>query len=178
MTILTAVDGEHVPSRPVEVGAELARKCDEELVVLHVMPQDVFDERRDEDHQEGFVPAPMLAPAISYREPGTEVSETGTTGDDGARDEHEYTIEDGEDDAAGAARTVVEETLDDPGQLTVQGRVGEPVEQIVDEIDRQDARYLVVGGRKRTPVEKTIFGSTSQSVLQNADVPVMTVRND
>ena len=47
MTILAAIDGEEVPSETVEVAGELARQFDEELVVLHVMPQEAFDELKE-----------------------------------------------------------------------------------------------------------------------------------
>jgi len=41
-----------------------------------------------------------------------------------------------------------------------------------------EARYLVVGGRKRTPVGKALFGSVTQSLLLNADCPVVTLMDD
>lgn len=46
---------------------------------------------------------------------------------------------------------------------------------IADYAEKQDARYLVVGGRKRSPTGKAIFGSTTQSILLNATCPVLTV---
>jgi nucleotide-binding universal stress UspA family protein len=55
------------------------------------------------------------------------------------------------------------------------GRVGKPATGILSVADEHDAQYLVIGGRKRSPVGKTIFGSTTQSVLLNADCPVITV---
>lgn len=55
------------------------------------------------------------------------------------------------------------------------GVVGNPAEEILRYAQEQDGRYLVVGGRKRTPIGKAIFGSVTQSVLLNADRPVLTV---
>lgn len=46
---------------------------------------------------------------------------------------------------------------------------------IADYAEKHDARYLVVGGRKRSPTGKAIFGSTTQSILLNATCPVLTV---
>lgn len=169
MTILTAVDGERMPSRPVEVGYELAQQFGEELVVLHVMPQKQYEARKeatDVDDQ-SYV---TFAPEVSYG-----------SGSDGARKTsggsgHPYNIEDGQEHAANAAQSVVKGTLDDWSDVTFQGRVGDPVDEIIDETERRDARYLVVGGRKRSAVGKAVFGSTAQSVILNADVPVVTVK--
>lgn len=55
------------------------------------------------------------------------------------------------------------------------GRVGSPAEQIVEYADDRDASYVVLGGRKRSPAGKVIFGSVIQSVLLEADRPVVTV---
>lgn len=163
MSILAAVDGEQVPSRPVEVGYELARQFDEELVVLHVMPQEVFDGIRDSstDRSGGLFPVP----GVSY-------------GEGGPSDRHQYSVEDGGDDAADLARDVVEETLDDRRDVTFLGRVGDPAEEILGEAERSEPRYLVIGGRKRTPVGKAMFGSITQSVLLNAPLPVVTVMHE
>lgn len=56
------------------------------------------------------------------------------------------------------------------------GRVGKNrVAAILRYVDDVDARYLVVGGRKRSPTGKAIFGSVTQSVLLEAELPVLTV---
>lgn len=58
------------------------------------------------------------------------------------------------------------------------GRVGEPARQIVQYANEQDASYVVIGGRKRSPAGKAIFGSTTQSVLLNSTRPVVTVMRE
>jgi len=87
----------------------------------------------------------------------------------------EYYVDDATNDARATAREIVESALEETAGITVEGSVGETSEKILDVTDRHDARYLVIGGRKRTPVGKAIFGSTTQSVLLHADVPVLTV---
>ena len=53
------------------------------------------------------------------------------------------------------------------------GLRGSPSEEIVDYADKHDARYIVVGGRKQSPVGKALFGSVAQSVLLKAHQPVV-----
>lgn len=54
-----------------------------------------------------------------------------------------------------------------------KGLVGDPATRIVDYAEDHDARYVIVAGRKRSPAGKVIFGSVSQTVLLNADCPVV-----
>jgi len=50
---------------------------------------------------------------------------------------------------------------------------GDPAEQILDVATAEDANLIVVAGRKRSPTGKALFGSVTQSVILNADRPVM-----
>ena len=165
MTVLTAVDGEVVPSDAVEVGQSLADRFGESHVVLHVMPQEVFEEFRGTSGGRSSVSA--LASAVSY----------GASGG-GSNAGNGYSVEDGERHAAGVARDVVRDTLDTTDGVVLQGRVGDPVEEIMAETDRRDARYLVIGRRKRSPVGKAVFGSVTQSVLLGEERPVVTVPSE
>lgn len=177
MVILAAVDGEQVPDRVVEVGYDLASEHEEELIVMHVMPQEQFDERREATSGSGASLGPMLAREVSYGGGGGgESTRSGASGPSGGASA--YDIEDAQRDAESVARDVTDETLDEYQNVTFQGRVGEPVEELLGEADRQDARYLVIGGRKRTPVGKAVFGSITQSVLLSADMPAVTVMKE
>jgi nucleotide-binding universal stress UspA family protein len=55
------------------------------------------------------------------------------------------------------------------------GLIGNAADEIVRYSDEHDARYVVLGGRRRSPVHKAIFGSVTQSVLLNAERPVLTI---
>jgi nucleotide-binding universal stress UspA family protein len=164
MVILAAIDGEEVPSQVVLEGQELATSFDEELLVLHVMPQETFEELREKTTDQ--IPVPF-APGMSYGESSSSTSK-GTSNTP-------YTIEDGEQNAAGLAQDVVESTLNDQSGVVCTGRVGDPVTEILNEAERTNARYIVIGGRKRTPIGKVVFGSSTQSILLNADRPVLAV---
>ena len=52
----------------------------------------------------------------------------------------------------------------------------EPAEEILAVADDASAELIVIGMRRRTPVGKLLLGSTSQRVLLEADVPVLTVK--
>jgi nucleotide-binding universal stress UspA family protein len=170
MAVVAAIDAEQRPAQSVSVGYDLASRYDDELIVLHVMPQDLFDRRRrargDSEDVSGGSPTP-----VSYGSPGSGSSERTSS-------VTPYSVDDAEEDAAEVGQEVLDETLEEYEDVTVQGRVGTPAEEILAEAKRADARYLVIGGRKRTPIGKAVFGSTTQSVLLDADRPVVTVMRD
>ncbi|MFD1513340.1 universal stress protein [Halomarina rubra] len=62
--------------------------------------------------------------------------------------------------------------------FTSHGAVGEEGETIVELAERLDADLVIVGGRKRSPTGKAVFGSTAQEVILNAPCPVTFVRGD
>lgn len=165
MAILSAIDGTQSSGAVVQTGYDLATAFDEELIVLHVMPQDQFENISERFQSEGSVTYPI--------ETKGDVSVPASAGEgDG------YPVDIAADDAASVARESIPDTIGSDANISTRGRVGEPTDEITKEIDRSDARYLVIGGRKRSPVGKALFGSTTQSILLNTDRPVMTVMQE
>lgn len=71
------------------------------------------------------------------------------------------------------------DTLDDAGiGSTRHGAVGEKGEEIVELAETLGADLIIVGGRKRSPTGKAVFGSTAQEIMLNAPCPVTFVRAD
>ncbi|MEF8902065.1 MAG: universal stress protein [Halovenus sp.] len=66
--------------------------------------------------------------------------------------------------------------LEDAG-ISVEKRRehADPSEAIVNVADEIDADRIIMAGRKRTPVGKVLFGSVTQSVLLDADIPVTVI---
>ncbi|WP_137289054.1 universal stress protein [Natronorubrum halophilum] len=60
----------------------------------------------------------------------------------------------------------------------IKGAIGEHGPAIVDLATSSDADRVVVGGRRRSPTGKAVFGSTAQEVLLSAPSPVTFVRSD
>lgn len=168
MSIVAAIGGEHEQDRIVETGYELAEAFDDDLVVLHVMEQEKFEDIRGR-HE--IVPPVMV--------PGGDVT-TGLAYASSERSLSEYNLEDASADAEGVARECLENTLAEEhrARITTVGRVGDPKTEIVDEAAQRDAQFIVVGGRKRTPVGKAIFGSVSQGVILEADRSVVSIARE
>lgn len=61
---------------------------------------------------------------------------------------------------------------------SVVRRHGEPSAEVLAEARANDADVIVIGGKKRSPVGKALFGSTAQSILLEADRPVTFVHTD
>ncbi|WP_135304905.1 universal stress protein [Haloarcula amylovorans] len=55
------------------------------------------------------------------------------------------------------------------------GLIGDPAEEILKYSEEISADYIVVSGRKRSPTGKALFGSVVQSILLDANRPVVSV---
>ncbi|WP_123624123.1 universal stress protein [Halorubrum sp. CSM-61] len=97
---------------------------------------------------------------------------------------HVASREDIERPEGGGSETVLERAenraadvgADVADDFVAVGRIGRPAQEIDDYVSSTETRYLVVGGRKRTPIGKALFGSITQSVLLSVDCPVVAVR--
>ncbi|SEV80024.1 universal stress protein [Natrinema salifodinae] len=61
---------------------------------------------------------------------------------------------------------------------TAERRHGEPPEEITNAARELDVDLIVMGGRRRSPVGKALFGSVVQAVLLDADRPVTVSLSD
>lgn len=150
MAVLAAVDVERDSREAIVVGYDLASTYDDTLVALHVMSEEEFHERRE---SRGDLPDEYA--------------------------DAEFTVERATNAAAQQVTEAVEETLDlegdDRRRIDPRGRVGDPAEEILDAAGELDPRFVVVGGRERSPAKQAIFGSVSQAVVRQAEQPVVTI---
>ena len=95
--------------------------------------------------------------------------------------EFEAVAETTPDEVAERHTTVRElvERFDGAGiQTRVRGSVGDHGDEIVSLAKDTGADLVVVGGRKRSPTGKAVFGSVAQEVMLSAPCPVTFVRGD
>jgi nucleotide-binding universal stress UspA family protein len=87
----------------------------------------------------------------------------------------EYYLENAEETARNVGRRVTRGSLGGIGSTEFHGEVGPVAETVIDVAWDLDARYLVIGGRQRSPVGKALFGSIAQTILTDAGRPVVSV---
>jgi nucleotide-binding universal stress UspA family protein len=69
--------------------------------------------------------------------------------------------------------------LDEAGvDYEVHGEIGDYAEKVVALAEEFDSDMVFVGGRKRSPTGKAVFGSVAQEVMLSAPCPVTFVRAD
>lgn len=56
---------------------------------------------------------------------------------------------------------------------TVIKENGDPTAAILEQAESCDADAIVLGGRKRSPAGKVLFGSVTMSVLRSTDIPIV-----
>ncbi|UHH27193.1 universal stress protein [Halobacterium noricense] len=73
----------------------------------------------------------------------------------------------------------ISKTLDEAGiSYEIRGAVGPHGEEIIRLATEDNSGLVVVGGRKRSPTGKAVFGSTAQEVMLSAPCPVTFVRGE
>jgi nucleotide-binding universal stress UspA family protein len=97
-----------------------------------------------------------------------------------ASEKHVTIIHSFTDNPSGASATQLgsvreaTELLEEHGiEVRVTESSGDPADQILDAAENEDADLIVISGRKRSPTGKALFGSVTQSVILNAERPVM-----
>ena len=127
------------------------------------------DEQRARRAAEGVVDAPggpddVAVTVLNVFEQFSAADEAGQV-----RSEDLYDAEDFPDGVL-AARDLLEAAGYD---ATLRREHGDPAERIVAVAHDVDADVVALAGRKRSPAGKAIFGSVTQSVILDADRPVL-----
>lgn len=74
---------------------------------------------------------------------------------------------------------IAEDRLRSAGIETTKRREhGDPAEQILEVAAEIDADQIVIGNKKRSPTGKALFGSVTQSVMLDTELPVTVVSRD
>lgn len=123
----------------------------------------------------------VLMPVDSSRARGTAQAETVKSLPDAAESVAVtvlYVFAD-EDDAEGRSVADVPGGEEVIGRLdeadleyVVESRIGDPASEILDVAEEIAADHLVLGGRKRSPFGSLLYGSVTQAVVLDADLPV------
>jgi nucleotide-binding universal stress UspA family protein len=72
-----------------------------------------------------------------------------------------------------AVHTLIEELHERDIDFTTYGAIGDAGTEVVEMARELDVDFVLIGGRKRSPTGKALFGSTAQDILLNASMPVI-----
>lgn len=101
------------------------------------------------------------------------VGEAGVPNPEGGYDaDHEKSL--AKQKATQMARSTAQD-VDNIGEFEPIGLEGTPAEELLEYSTAQDAEYIVVSARKRSPLGQAVFGSVTQLLLLHADRPVVAV---
>lgn len=66
-----------------------------------------------------------------------------------------------------------QEKLEDAGfEVSILEESGDPAVEILQVLDRDNYNLVVMGARKRSPAGKVLFGSVTQAVILESNIPV------
>lgn len=144
MVILGAIDENERAKTVIDLGYDLAETYDDQFVPFHVIPEAEYQAHRE---------------AIRHISGFTE-----------------FTISQEVESAKEFARKLTLASIDSPdgSRIDPRGSVGDPPEEIIAIANNLDPRFLVICGKRRSPVGKVLFGSVAQQVLVNVSCPVVT----
>lgn len=86
----------------------------------------------------------------------------------------DFSLSQEQDSAERFVQRFIDETIDDvEADIEPRGAVGDVASEILAEAETLDPRFLVIGGKRRSPTGKALFGDTAQRILLNASCPVV-----
>ncbi|HLS25090.1 MAG TPA: universal stress protein [Beutenbergiaceae bacterium] len=127
----------------------------------------------------GFLPTPAGRAALQHAEREAKRLDAKLVIVNSYEDDRDWNARDGRE---------VEEELEEirrrlnaagvQNELRTLVRGNTPAEDLLEVADDEDARYIVIGLRRRTPVGKLILGSNAQQILLDSNRPVISVKPD
>ena len=144
--ILAAVDFSNVTGRVVEVAADLARRLEAQLRLMHADLLEAYFVHHGLDYAEGFEAQASLEAITGKRESSTRAM------DELCRQVREAGVE---------TTSVILE--------------GETVIEILREAEKFEADLIVIGSHRHGRLYQAIFGGTQEAVISRAHCPVLVV---